>query len=36
MRKTRRRVTDSVGRMFTFGTTAYNLVRMKNLAIETG
>jgi len=36
MRKTRHRGADRVGWMFTFTTAVYNLVRMKNLAMETG
>ena len=36
MRKTRHRGAERVGWMFTLAVTAYNLVRMKNLAPETG
>jgi len=36
MRKTRHRGVARVGWMFTFATAAYNLVRMRNLAVETG
>ena len=36
MRKTRHRGVDRVGWMFTFTTAVYNLVRMKNLALESG
>ena len=31
LRKTRRRGTDRVGWIFTFRTTVYNLVRIRNL-----
>ncbi len=36
MRKTRHRGLARVGWMFTFATAVYNLVRIRNLAAETG
>jgi len=36
MRKTRHRAVARVGWMFTFATAVYNLVRIRNLAAETG
>jgi len=36
MRKTRHRGLERVGWIFTFTTAVYNLVRMKNLGLETG
>jgi len=36
MRKTRHRGVDRVGWMFLFTTAVYNLVRMKNLELQTG
>ena len=36
MRKTKHRGVGRVGWMFTFATAVYNLVRMRNLAAETG
>jgi len=36
MRKTRHRRVARVGWMFTFATAVYNLVRIRNLAMETG
>jgi len=36
MRKTRHRGVARVGWMFTFATAVYNLIRMRNLALETG